>query len=496
MQAGEFDAARDLLALTEAGPLSESGQAQAELVRAQLAFAAVKGADAQAPLLAAAKRLEPVDPRLARLTYLDAIRNALWAGRLAGPGADLSAVTRAAAAAPPPPSSPALADRLLYDVMANFTAEYAHGLPALRESLLTAGSGLPADEELRWMQLAATAARGVWDDEHWEALTDRYVDLCLELGALTELPHALNSRSILLLFAGELTAGEAVIEEMRALTTAIGTEQAPYAALGLAAFRGHETEVSTLAQATVDSATRHGEGWAIACAAWASALLNNGLCHYRKAMDAAQQVTEHADDLGWRTWALVELVEAAVRSDAREIAATVYRQLAELADDSGTNWVLGVKARSHALLAADDEADDLYQESIARLSQVRVRSELARAHLLYGEWLRRGRRRGEARTQLRKAHTMLEEMGMAAFAERARRELWATGETTRKRGAESRSELTAQELQIARLAREGLTNPEIGTRLFISARTVEYHLSKVFGKLGITSRSQLDRALS
>ena len=221
-----------------------------------------------------------------------------------------------------------------------------------------------------------------------------------------------------------------------------------------------------------------------------------GLCPYRKALDAAQRATEYTGDLGFRTWALVELVEAAARSDAGEIAAAAYRQLAEMTDDSGTDWALGVKARSHALLAAGNEADSLYQESISRLGRVRVRSELARAHLLYGEWLRRERRRGEARTQLREAHTMLEEMGMAAFTERARRELWATGETTRKRKVESHAELTAQELQIAGLAREGLTNPEIGSRLFISARTVEYHLSKVFSKLGITSRAQLDHALS
>jgi len=213
-------------------------------------------------------------------------------------------------------------------------------------------------------------------------------------------------------------------------------------------------------------------------------------------LGAAQRATEYPGDLGLRTWALAELVEAAARSDASGIAAAGYRELAEIADGSGTDWALGVKARSHALLAVGEEADGLYRETISRLRRVRARSELARAHLLYGEWLRRERRRGEARTQLREAHAMLEEMGMAAFAERARRELWATGETTRKRSVESHGELTAQELQIARLAREGLTNPEIGTRLFISARTVEYHLSKVFGKLGITSRSQLDHALS
>ena len=496
VQAGEFDAALDLLAIAEAGPLGEAGQAHADLVRAQLAFATGKGSDAPALLLKAAKRLEPVEPRLARMTYLDAIRAALFAGRLAGPGADLAAMSRAAAAAPPPPGSPASADRLLYDLMANFATEYARGLPTLRTALLARSSGLPADHELTWVMLAATAASGVWDDEHWAALVDRYADLCRALGALTELPLALISRAFLFLFAGKLAAAESVIEEAQAVMTAIGSSIAPYAPLGLAAFRGQEAEVSALAKATIDSAARRGEGWAITGAEWATALLNNGLCRYRKALSAAQRATEYPGDLGLRTWALAELVEAAARSDASGIAATAYGELAEIADGSGTDWALGVKARSHALLAVGEEADGLYQETISRLRRVRVRSELARAHLLYGEWLRRERRRGEARTQLREAHAMLEEMGMAAFAERARRELWATGETTRKRSVESHGELTAQELQIARLAREGLTNPEIGTRLFISARTVEYHLSKVFGKLGITSRSQLDHALS
>ena len=496
VQAGEFDTAHDLLAIAESGSLAEEGKAHAMLVRAELAYAAGKGSEVQPLLLAAAKQLEPVEPRLARMTYLDAMRNAIYAGRLAGPGADISAVSRAAVAAPQPPGSPDSTDRLLYGLTASFAQEYAHGLPALRKSLLSFGSGLTAEEEMHCAPLAAIAAAGVWDCEDWEALTGRYVDLCLELGALTELRQGLCLRALLFLFAGDLAAAESVIEEAQAVMTAIGADHAPYSPLGLAAFRGREAEVSILARAAVDDAVLRGEGWAITGAAWATALVHNGLCHYRKALDAAQRATEYWGDLGLRTWALPELVEAAARSDAVEIAATACRQLAEIADDSGTDWALGVKARSHALLAAGDEADGLYQESISLLGRTCVRPELARAHLLYGEWLRRERRRREARTQLRKAHAMLEEMGMAAFAERARRELWATGESVRKRSVENHGELTAQELQVARLAREGLSNPEIGTRLFISARTVEYHLSKVFAKLGITSRSQLDGALS
>ena len=495
VRVGEFDAALDLLAIAEAGPLGEAGHARAEMVRAELAFAAGKGNDAQPLLLTAAKRLEPVDPRLARLAYLDAMRNAIYAGRLAGPGADLSAVSRAAAAAPEPPGDAASADHVLFGLTANVAEDYPRGLPSLRRSLLTFGSGLPADEEMRCAPLAAIAAADVWDYEDWKRLTDRNVDLCVELGAVAELRQALCLRAFLFLFAGDLAAAESVIAEAQTVTTAIGTDQAPYAPLGLAAFRGREQEVSVLARAMVDDAVPRGEGRAITGAAWASALVSNGLCQYRKALDAALRATEYRDDLGFRTWALTELAEAAARSDAGQIAETACRQLAEIADDSGTDWALGLKARSQALLAVGDEADGLYQEAISRLHRSCLQPDLARAHLLYGEWLRRERRRGEARAQLHTAHAMLDEMGMAAFADRARRELWATGETTRKRRAESNAQLTAQELQVARLASDGLTNPQIGTRLFISARTVEYHLSKVFTKLGITSRSQLDRAL-
>jgi DNA-binding CsgD family transcriptional regulator/tetratricopeptide (TPR) repeat protein len=496
VQAGEFDTALDLLALAEAGPFDEAVQAHAQLVRAQLAFATGKGSDAPALLLKAAERLERIEPGLARKTHLDAIRAALYAGRLAGPGADLAALSHAVAAAPAPSGGSTTVDRLLYDLMTNFDREYVRGLPALRKSLLTFSGDLPADQEMSWVMLAATASSGVWDDERWEALTDRYVDLCRELGALTELPFALTSRAFVLLFTGELTAAESVIEESQAIMTAIGSSLAPYSALGLAAFRGREAEVTDLATAAIHEAERRGEGWAITGAEWAMALLSNGHCRYGKALEAAQRAIEYRYDLGLGTWALVELVEAAAHSEHREIAASAYSRLAEMADDSGTDWALGVKARSHALLTVGDRADGLYQESISHLGRVRVRPELARAHLLYGEWLRREQRRGEARQELRTAHGMLEAMGMAAFAERARRELWATGEPARKRSAAAPGTLTAQELQIARLARDGLSNPEIGARLFISARTVEYHLSKVFTKLGITSRTQLDWALS
>jgi DNA-binding CsgD family transcriptional regulator len=494
VQAGAFDTALDLLATAEAGPLSEFEQARAGLVRDQLAFAASRSGDVPALLLTAAKRLEPIDAGLARATYLDAMYAAMFAGRLAGPGADLVAAARAAGAAPPPPGAPSTADLLLDGLAATLNHGYAHGLPALRKALITFGSDIPADQQMRWLAFATIAALHVWDDERWEVLTERYVQLARELGALTELPLALTSRALVLLFAGELTAAASVIDELQAAIDATGSTLAQYSALALTAWRGTEAEASALVDATIRDASRRGEGYAITGANWTRAVLNNGLGRHDAALAAAQRATAYPTEFGLQ-WALAELVEAAARTGMSDTAAAAGRHLAEMATASGTDWALGVRARCDALLAEGAEADGLFRESIMRLGRTRVRAELARAHLLYGEWLRRERRRGEARTQLRTAHDMLEGMGMEAFAERARRELRATGQTARQRSTRTRGELTPQEAQIAKLARDGLSNPEIGTRLFISARTAEYHLSKVFTKLGITSRSQLDRVL-
>ena len=300
----------------------------------------------------------------------------------------------------------------------------------------------------------------------------------------------------MMLFAGDLTAVASLIQELQAATEATGSNLAPYAALGLAAFRGAQAEAATLIDVMISDATRRGEGTAITFAEWASAVLNNGVGDYETAMRAAQRASEHAGEEVAATWAAVELIEAAARHGNSELAVGTCRRLAEMTSASGTDWALGIEARSRALLSGGDAAERLYLESIDRLGRTRIRADLARAHLLYGEWLRRERRRVDARAQLRIAHDMLDTMGMDAFAERARRELQATGETARKRNVATGDEqLTAQEAQIARMARDGLSNPEIGVRLFISARTVQYHLRKVFTKLGIESRSQLDRVL-
>jgi DNA-binding CsgD family transcriptional regulator len=500
-QAGAFDAATELLEMAEGGPLDEVQQASIDLLRGALAFATNRGGDAPLLLLRAAKRFEPIDAGLARETYLDAINAAAFAGRLAAPGGGVIEVARAASEAPAPPHPARAPDLLLDGLATNFVAGYAAAVPELRAAIGCFGRDMSPDEELRWMWLVNLAALHLWDDAHWDPLSGRYLQLARTAGALSELPLALSTRAMMLLFAGDLTAAAALIDEQQAVTEATGSNLASYAAMRLTALRGNETAALKLIEKTLREVPQRGEGIGMAVAEWTRAVLHNGVGNYTEAMAAAELALYYQEypDIrypGVANWAAAEHIEAAVRSGMSEAAAATLRWITEMTGASGTDWALGVEARSRALLAVGDEAEGLYQEAIARFGRSRVRTELARAHLIYGEWLRRERRRIDARQQLRTAHQMLESMGMAAFAERARRELLATGETARKRIAVIRPELTAQELQIARLAREGLSNPEIGTRLFISAKTVQYHLRKVFAKLDITSRSQLEYVLT
>jgi DNA-binding CsgD family transcriptional regulator len=297
------------------------------------------------------------------------------------------------------------------------------------------------------------------------------------------------------LFKGDFAAAASLIEEAGAIAEATGGQLPPYAPVALAAFRGRERQASELIETATSDLVRRGEGVGLTFVQWATALLYNGLGRYEDALAAAQRAGEDPHELVFSMWAAVELIEAATRSGVPEQAAAAVGRLLDSARASGSDWALGIEARSRALLSDGEAAERLYREAIDRLGRTRVRVELARAHLLYGEWLRRERRRVDAREQLRTAHEMFLTMGAEGFAERAEHELLATGETARKRTVETSSQLTAQEAQVARLAREGLSNPEIGGRLFISPRTVQYHLRKVFTKLGINSRMQLDRVL-
>jgi DNA-binding CsgD family transcriptional regulator len=497
LQAGAFEAATTLLAAAEAGPLSELQQARVDLVRAQLAFATSRGGEAPLLLLRAARRFQPIEPSLARETYLDAISAAAFAGRLATPGGHVLEAARSAASAPRTAHPPRAPDLLLDGLAANFADGYPAGVPDLRAALTVFGSGMSLDEELRWMWLINLAALHLWDDENWDALSARYLQLARRAGAVNELPLALSTRALMLSFVGDLTTASALVDEQHTVTEATGIGLAPYAGMRLAAMRGQRAQTLTLVEQTAAEAPQRGEGISVAVAEWTRAVLYNGLGNYSEAMAAAKQALYHQEypDIrypGVANWAAAEFIEAAVYSGMVETAVETTRWITEMTGASGTAWALGVEARSRALLAEGNDAERHYEEAIAHLAPSRVRTELARTYLLYGEWLSRERRRSDAREYLRTARQMLDEMGMVAFADRAQRELLAIGGAARKRTVTAgAAELTTHERQVARLARDGLSNPEIGARLFISPKTVQYHLSKVFVKLDITSRSQL-----
>ena len=493
-EAGAPDGALRLLAAAEEGPLNELQRARLERLRAQLAFALRRGSDAPPLLLSAAQRLEPLDAKLARETYLEAIAAAIFAGRLSsGPG--VLEVAEAARAAPPAPEPPRTIDLLLDGLATRFTDGYAAGVPPLRQALeaVLEDDG-HTENDIRWLWLACRIAPDLWEDETWHVLATRQLRLARDAGALSVLPLAATYRAGVHVHGAEFASAAALIEEADAITEATGNAPLMYTSLVLAAWQGQEAHAVELIEASREDATRRGEGRAITLAEYATAVLYNGLGRYETALAAAQRACEH-DDLGLFAWALIELVEAATRSRKNKLAAAALEQLAERTRLSGTDWALGVEARSRALLSTGRAAEDLYVEATERLGRCRIRVHLARTHLLYGEWLRRENRRIDAREPLRTAHEMLSTMGAVAFAERAARELLATGEKARKRTADTRDRLTAQETQIAELARAGHSNPEIGAQLFISRRTVEYHLHKVFTKLEISSRNELQRVL-
>jgi DNA-binding CsgD family transcriptional regulator len=334
----------------------------------------------------------------------------------------------------------------------------------------------------------------VWDDEMWHQLATRAVRLARDTGALSVLPVALTYRACVHVHAGEFAAAWALIEEADAITDATGNAPLRYTSLLLLAWRGRETSALKALESDIRDAATRGEGRAIGYAKYVTALLYNGLGRYRQAFDAAEEACAY-DDLGLGGWALTELVEAAARSHKREVATAALNRLEERTRASGSDWALGIEARSRALLSDGEAAERSYEVAIERLARTRIRVELTRTRLHYGEWLRREHRRVDARDQLRRAYDEFASMGAEGFAERARRELMATGEKLRKRRDETRDELTPQEEQIARLARDGLTNPEIAAELFLSTRTIEWHLHKVFAKLGIGSRMGLHAAL-
>jgi DNA-binding CsgD family transcriptional regulator len=494
LQAGAFDATPGLLATAEVGPLDEFQRAQVDLVRAQLSFAVNRGSDAPPLLLKAAKQFASLDPQLARDTYLEALFASMFAGRL-GKGGGLLSVAQAARAAPPAPEPPRAADLLLDGYTLAITEGYAVGAPILQRAVKAFQSPkTSSDEVLRWTFLACYAAQSLWDEGSYRAIPTRSIQLARDAGALSVLPLALTYRMGEHLHAGELGAAASMLEDLDVVTEATGVQLPPYAAVALASWRGREAEYEEMKKVSLSGLVERGEGMGVTFVEWTTAVLYNGLGKYGDALAAAQAASEHGEELQSPLW-LHELVEAAARSGNRDVAAEALEELCGMTRVIGTDWALGIEARSRALLSEKAAAERLYSKAIDHLERTVARVELARARLLYGEWLRREGRRVDARAQLRAAHDQLSSVGAEAFAERARHELLATGERVRKRTVETRDVLTAQERQIAHLARDGLSNPEIGGRLFISPRTVKYHLSKVFTKLDISSRAQLAQVL-
>jgi len=495
-QAGAPEAALALLASAQAGPLDQLRRAQGELLRGQIMFTSNRGSDAPPLLLRAAKQLEPLDATLARETYLEALMAAQFAGRFAGGGAALE-VAQAARTAPPSPA-PRAPDLLLDGLASMITEGHGAAAPLLRRAVDAFRNGdIVGNGGFRWLWLAQEAAQEVWDHDTWHEFAVLQLELVREAGALTVLPLAFNAIICARIYAGELAAAASFIDDQRSATEATGSQLAPYGELILTAWRGREAHLSALVKATLEEVVPRGEGIGVSTCQWVTAILDNSLGRYKSALAAAQQVIDPPRKLDWTVnAALPELIEAAARSGDTEHAHDALEQFSALTRPSGTDWGLGLEARCRALLSGPAVAEPLYREAIERLGRTHVRGEHARAQLLYGEWLRREGRRLEARERLRTAHDMFAAMGMGAFAERARGELLATGETVRKRTVDTRDQLTAQERQIARLAREGLSNPEISTQLFLSPRTVEWHLRKVFTKLGIRSRRQLRAVLS
>lgn len=496
LAAGAFGVVRGLLVAAEAGPLDELGRARVDLLEAEVAFAERRGSDAPPLLLQAARKLETLDVRLSRSTYLDAWAAALFAGGLAGTGGSLLDVSRAAATAPEI-TDPALPCDLLLDGLAMiYTDGRAAAAPVLR-SAVAAFSGTEVSEEelLRWGWLATRAANLIWDYDCCLEIGTRAAQLARDCGALEALAVVANACGQAAAFGGDLASATLYIAEVDDLKEATGTRIAPHAAIALAGIRGDEAGAAQLIEGVITQATAAGQGAAVQYAHWATSVLMNGLGRYDAALVAAVQATEQTPELHIASWALSELIEAATRTENRGLAEGALTRLAEHTKDTHSDWALGIYARGRALLSEGDVAEGSYREAVDRLGQTPVQPDLARAHLLYGEWLRRQNRRIDARAQLRAAHELFVTIGMEAFATRAQGELLATGEKVRARTTETRYELTPQEWQIARLARDGLTNPEIGAQLFLSPRTVEWHLRKVFTKMGIRSRRELSNAL-
>jgi len=495
--AGSPREAADLLAAAQAGPLDEVQRARADQLAARIATVIGGAGDAPRLLLSAAARLTPRDPGLARRAYLDAFMSAFVTG--GSTRTSWQEVGWAARQAPPPSGPLAASDLLLEGLAAQAVDGYPAGLPALRAALRTLASGsveLPGTEMVSILWLACRVAMNLWDDEAFVVMAGRMVAASRGTGTVLEYPSALGMAATANLLTGDLAAAAAHVERLDAAIAVTGGIPAVHGRLALAAWQGRPGAAASEASRRDDGVPGQDRASGLGVAAYTTALLGNGGGHYADAAAAASTVIGRTDQLGYTLWALPELVEAAARSGDPALAAEAAALLDQTALPSATDWALGIRARSRALISDGEQAEDFYTEALSRLGRTRVKPQLARAHLVYGEWLRRAKRKIDARVQLRTAREMFDAMGADGFAQRAERELAATGERIRKRDVRPAMELTAQEAQIARLVADGSSNPEVAAELFISPRTVEYHLHKIFGKLDITSRGQLARALA
>jgi DNA-binding CsgD family transcriptional regulator len=498
--AGAPDAALSLLAEAQAQPVGELQAAKAERLRGQIAFDQQRGTEAARLLLSAARCLEPFNANRAREAHLESLVAVMWAGDLGIRGGAREAA-EAALAAPPGPDPPRAVDAVLDAFALRFTRDFALVAPVYSQVLgLLLTLDASHDEADRWLWFTggtaiALIAVELWDDDSWRAVATAQVRFARETGALVHLQFALSYLAGACVVAGELAEAERLIDECSLIAEATGNPPVAIPAMMLMAWRGQEAQARELIEAISHEAAANGLGLPVDFAAYVNAVLNNGLGRYDAARDAARWALQR-EPVGYGPLVVPELAEAAARTGDLALLRAASEWLSERARLTPTDWALGIEARVRALLANGEAADSCYRQSIERLGRTRIRAELARSHLLYGEWLRRQGRRTDARAQLRIAHEMLDTIGMRAFAERARRELLATGETVVGRSVKTVTMLTVQETSIARLARDGRTNREIGAQLFLASRTVEWHLRKIFTKLGITSRRELRVALA
>ena len=491
-QAGALTAVLRLAALADRGPLDDAQRAQLDLLRAQISFSTDRGGAASLLLLKAAQQLEGLDRRRASETYLDALTAAMFAGRLAT-GAGRLEVAKAAATHLARSTEPLRAAEVLLEGLSLLVTDGPlASIPILQQAVSAfVSEDVGTEERLRWSWLAGRAASFMWDYDSWDVLTARQVQVARDAGALTLLPLTLSARASLHMFAGELALAESALEQADAVAGVVDGRSVSYASLGVAALRGRESTAHELIASATKEFTTRGDGLGVNISLWATSVLNNGLARYNDAFTSAEQVLDDRYEVMFSPLASVEFIEAASRIGKEPAATAALKHLAGSTSASGTDWALAIEARCRALLSHGEAAETLYREAIERLTPTRLRLDEGRTRLVYGEWLRRGRRAREAREQLRVAGGLFSELGMEAFAERARSELRASGERARKRAVETLTSLTPREAQISQLVAQGATNREIAEQLFLSPTTVEYHLRKVFAKLGVKSRTQL-----